>query len=192
MQVLLKHDFDKIWNDLWLHKTNHNQYEYKNSKRKFYTLKNGIAPLCLESIVKNTKPLYKHAEWGFPKGRRNLHEKNLTCALREFAEETNYTRQDVQLLDKMRPLSETFEGTNGVPYKHIYYVGHCLFPQVPQIESNNHEVGDIGWFTLSEALGLIRPRHHQRKEALESLHEQLKDLLKNEEALQNKPVNKTN
>ena len=181
IEFLLKNDFDKIWQSIWIHKNNVN--EFTNSKRKFELLKKSKSKISLNYLAKNVVPLYSHAEWGFPKGRRNLHEKNLPCALREFSEETNYTRHDVQILDKIDKMVETFKGTNGIPYKHIYYVGHCLFPQVPKIDSNNHEVGDIGWFSLKEALTLIRNRHSERKLALIKLHQQIIDLF--EEATNN-------
>ena len=80
---------------------------------------------------------------------------------------------------------ETFKGTNGIPYKHIYYVGHCLFPQVPKIDSNNHEVGDIGWFNLQEALSIIRNRHSERKFALINLHQQILNLFQEATEIQN-------
>lgn len=173
INFLVKNDFDKVWSSLWLHKNKHNINEYTQSKKKFELLKNNTTKLSLDYLSKNVIPLYTHPEWGFPKGRRNLHEKNLPCALREFSEETNYTRHDIQILDKMNKMVEIFKGTNGIPYKHIYYVGHCLFPQVPKIDSNNHEVGDIGWFTLKDALKLIRNRHAERKVALKNLHEEI-------------------
>ena len=44
---------------------------------------------------------------------------------------------------------------------------------------NNHEIGDIGWFTLEEALKLIRERHFCRKEVLSKLHKHLVGLLQN-------------
>ena len=40
-------------------------------------------------------------EWGFPKGRRNYQENDLTCGLREFEEETGYDKDNRYLLLKI-------------------------------------------------------------------------------------------
>ena len=47
------------------------------------------------------KPIYKTPEWGFPKGRRNLYEKDLNCALREFSEETGYSSKSINLIESL-------------------------------------------------------------------------------------------
>ena len=39
-------------------------------------------------INKEVPIVYESPEWGFPKGRRNMHESDLDCAKREFEEET--------------------------------------------------------------------------------------------------------
>jgi ADP-ribose pyrophosphatase YjhB (NUDIX family) len=129
IQSICQKDFDTLWNELWVHKHKYNQYEYKNSKTRFESLKQATDEFNLETICQKIEPLYTSPEWGFPKGRRNLHEKNLACATREFQEETSYSKNDIQLLDKLIPSQEVFKGTNGIPYKHIYFPAYCLFPK---------------------------------------------------------------
>ena len=77
-------NFDDVWNELWMNK-NTKQYrnEYDTSK-KFNLLKNGIKIDGLELNFKTLNesiPLYWDSpEWGFPKGRRNMKEKDKDCA----------------------------------------------------------------------------------------------------------------
>ena len=53
MEFLLSKTFDEIWADLWLHKTRHNQYEFKTSKKKFEALKKGPEPFSLKYLARN-------------------------------------------------------------------------------------------------------------------------------------------
>ena len=73
--------------------------EYCEAKIKFNMLlnpsvdENSDIPLDLDFYTKYIRPRWKKPEWGFPKGRRDKRaEENLTCACREFEEETVYNR----------------------------------------------------------------------------------------------------
>ena len=48
----------------------------------------------LDSIIEETygESDWTEQEWGFPKGRRNFQEKDYDCAIREFTEETGYSK----------------------------------------------------------------------------------------------------
>ena len=61
-------------------------------------LKNEEDELSLSFYVNNVIPAWKHSEWGFPKGRRNKLEDNMTCAIREFNEESDYNEDDYIVL----------------------------------------------------------------------------------------------
>ena len=65
---------------------------------------------------------WQEPEWGFPKGRRNSHEKDYDCALREFQEETGYDKNVLHNLQNVLPFEEIFTGSNYKSYKHKYYV----------------------------------------------------------------------
>jgi len=79
--------FSDLWCKLWK-KTSCSKFyekEFESSKKKFNKLKLGIdsdKKINLDFIVKNIKPKFNTPEWGFPKGRRNFHEKNIDCANR--------------------------------------------------------------------------------------------------------------
>merc|ERR1711871_1500448 len=172
IQKIGENNFSELWCKLWK-KTSCNKFyekEFENSKKKFNKLKNGIdgdININLEFIIKNTKPKFNTPEWGFPKGRTNYHEKNVDCATREFYEETSYTQDEYKLFDNVTPINEVFNGTNGILYKHIYYLGVDTSEKEAIINQNNihqiDEIGDIGWFTYDEAISKIRPYHSEKK-----------------------------
>lgn len=174
-------EFDELWTELWSHQQSavesseeaksFHYKEYLESKQKFEKLRNeNEEHLNLDFYVENVKPSYNYAEWGFPKGRRSFQESDLECAIREFNEESGFDHQEYLLLDKLQPLEEKFYGTNGVLYKHVYYIGLCTTNKVPEIDPKNinqiDEIGDIAWVTYEEAINLIRPHHTERKKIL--------------------------
>ncbi|AYV79540.1 MAG: NUDIX hydrolase [Faunusvirus sp.] len=175
IKLIATTEFKQLWDDLWRSSSNNKTYEHEfdMSRDKFYKLKNSTEKYNLEYFTDNIKPIYDVPEWGFPKGRRNYHEKNIDCAQREFAEETDFTYTDFKLLRKLYPLNEIFTGTNGILYKHVYFLAMCDNDKVPKINPKNksqfNEIGDIGWFTYTEAFNKIRPYHTERKRILNEL-----------------------
>ena len=171
--------FTELWCKLWK-KTSCSKYyekEFETSKKKFNKLKSGIdidKKINLDFIVKNTNIKFKTPEWGFPKGRRNYHEKNIDCATREFYEETSYKAEDYKLFDNVTPINEVFNGTNGILYKHIYYLGVDSSNKPAEINQENihqvDEIGDIGWFTYDEAISKIRPYYPEKKKLLNEIY----------------------
>lgn len=176
IQRIRDNTFDDLWNFVWGHKNKHNfQNEYLTSKDKFTKLKredNGN--LSLKFYIENVSPNWSYAEWGFPKGRRNNKESDLECALREFREESNFEDKDFIILDKIEPLEESLIGTNGVNYRHIYYVAMSVGNKVPEIDANNYiqncEIGDIKYFTYDEAVDIIRNYHVDKQKLLTILY----------------------
>ena len=147
--------------------------EYCEAKMKFTMLANPVendntVPWSLSFYTKYIRPRWDKPEWGFPKGRRDKrHEDNLTCACREFEEETGYKKGDYSVLNKIEPIEENLIGTNGIHYKHIYYLSlnNCekdhLFT-----DFDSYEIGDIKWFTYDEAINYIRDYHVEKKKIL--------------------------
>lgn len=168
-------DLSVLWHELWQNSSSNKTYEFElvQSEQKFNKLKNSEDDFNLEFYTKNIKPKFDTPEWGFPKGRRNLHERNLDCAKREFFEETGFNTNEYKLLENIHPLNEVFVGTNGILYKHVYFLAYCNNEKNPILDPNNHiqidEIGDIGWFTYEEALKIVRPYHTERKKILNEL-----------------------
>lgn len=148
--------------------------EYCEAKIKFNMLlnpsddENNDVPYDLFFYIKNIKPKWKTPEWGFPKGRRDKRsEENIACACREFEEETGYQENDYVVLNKIEPIEEKMVGTNGVVYKHIYYlaINHHDRDEVI-LNFDSHEIGDVRWFNYNEAMEHIRPYHIEKKRIL--------------------------
>jgi len=198
-EKILNNDFEYLWNNLW--NNNGNNSEYIEAKQKFELLKKGFYSkkndinifINFESLIKNSILLFDTPEWGFPKGRRNLKEKNIECAQREFEEETGLNIDLYHILN-MTPLEETYLSTNNLKYKHIYYIG-----QINDNESKiyidqtnlcqNIEIGDIKWLNFNESLNIIRDYNIEKKYILINLHISIKNIIENFIKISKKIIN---
>lgn len=123
------------------------------------TEKYNLATLLAESGDGHLQP-----EWGFPKGRKNFHEKELHCALREFQEETGYPATTLHVVDNICPFEEIFTGSNYKSYKHKYYLAEInesaahLRPHPQQ-----SEVSAMAWCTIDQCLRMIRAYNVEKK-----------------------------
>lgn len=165
-------EFDGLWQDLWQveHGKNY-QKEYADARAKFVRLQAGdMAALLAESASDLTQ-----TEWGFPKGRRNLQEGDLGCALREFREETGIQDGHIQVIDDMQPFEELFSGLNQVRYRHVYFAALFTDPHYrvhvdPTNLTQVREVRDVQWFDYDRAQANIRDVNVERKQLLERAH----------------------
>lgn len=147
--------------------------EYCEAKIKFNILSDSAdIPWNLYFYIKYIKPKWKNPEWGFPKGRRDkCAEENLTCARREFEEETGYNKDEYIILNKIEPIEEKLTGTNGVNYKHVYYLAmNDSDKTLNLLKYDVYEIGDIKWFTYDEAMSHIRPYHVEKKKILTMIY----------------------
>ena len=184
-EMLLTHNFYDLWNNLWeYNKKNNNNNEYKNSEAKFNILKKGYYTkkneinifINLETIIQNSRKVYNYSEpeWGFPKGRRNLKEKNVDCAKREFEEETNILPNEYHILN-MNPLEEIYLSTNYSKYKHIYYISQIndinkKLSLDPENINQKIEIGNINWYSFEEGYQKIRNYNIEKKNIFYTLH----------------------
>jgi len=162
--------FDFLWNGFWGQRANvpYIQKDRTNSRTHYRTLKN--TPVDnLEYIVTHVKAEHQIGEWGFPKGRRNRNETEQECAIREFKEETGYTERDIRVIDSIEPIVERFIGTNGIEYRHVYYVAEFASGSIPVPEITNEEIGEMRFMNFIDAMGSIRDYHIPRKQLLSSL-----------------------
>jgi 8-oxo-dGTP pyrophosphatase MutT (NUDIX family) len=179
IEKIKKYDFKELWCRLWKKTSCCKIYEkeYELSKRKFKKLKSLPSTsnyINLDFLTSHITPKFETPEWGFPKGRRNYHEKNMDCAMREFYEETSYSDKDYYLVDNITPINEIFNGTNGVLYKHVYYLAIDHSGKDAYIKKDNlhqvDEIGDISWLTYDEAVKKIRPYHSEKKKLLNEIY----------------------
>lgn len=168
--------FDQIWNDLWVCKESGIYVsEYERAKYKF-------GKLDLSSLPLDEPSQYHTQEYGFPKGRKNMNEKPIHCAVREFSEETGFCKNDIKIARDIEPLVETFIGSNGVHYTHVYYIAHVISDKVPGVNSKNRkqmeEVKKVGFYDFKEAYELFRDYDTQKKQILCDAHKLLLKKLK--------------
>ncbi len=160
--------FPQLWNHVW-GTPNPRSYrnDFEQSQEKFNEMKRtGL----LERLLAETTSLYPTPEWGFPKGRRNLYESDIDCAIRECSEETDLKRGQLQIFDSVEPLCETFYGDNKVFYSHKYYFAVVAPGTEVSINPLNphmtREIGAIEWLKVDEALARIRPENVEKRELL--------------------------
>ena len=154
--------FDYLWRELWInHRSKSFLNEYNPARDKFESID-------IDHYLETTQSNWTYTEWGIPKGRRNKSETNLSCAEREFREESGYSKKDYFVLDGDSPIIELFHGTNSEQYKHIYYLAgvsqNAVYPEINP--NNNNQAGEIrhvGWFTEKQALYLIRNYDEEKK-----------------------------
>lgn len=166
---LLTKSFDEIWRSLWLNpESRFYRNEYESAKKKY-------CKLNIKELMKMSTNSYDFTELSFAKGRRNMKETNIACAEREFFEETGYDKSSYDFIKNYPTIHEEFVGTNGVRYRHIYYLVKMKENiQPPRIDKTNivqmGEVQNIGWFTVDECLSLIRPYDIAKKDVIRKVN----------------------
>jgi 8-oxo-dGTP pyrophosphatase MutT (NUDIX family) len=182
--MIITSQFEDIWNYLWFQNensnNNKNNKEFYESKSKFNTLNDNN---FLRNYILSIKSIFNEQEWGFPKGRRKIKENDLDCAVREFYEETRIINNDIQVIYDILPFEEIFFGTNGVMYKHVYFVAKLKNNNV-NIKIDNscleqvREIRAIKWYTFNEVLSHIKCYNTERISLFKYASNKIKDFEK--------------
>jgi 8-oxo-dGTP pyrophosphatase MutT (NUDIX family) len=180
-------EFEEIWHLLWGSDTESSKryaHDRITSKQKLAELRAGIQLPTGESynlidLLRQEPVIYKTPEWGFPKGRREPHELDIQCAFRELEEETGITENELLKVVNVNPFIEQFYGSNGIHYRHSYYIAQYIGERKITFDALNpemaREIGNLAWKDLDEALQLLRPENLEKK----AIVIQLSNLLKN-------------
>lgn len=199
-------DFDTLWNSMWCRGSNQGQEtntrnfnkEFKEAREKFDVLRKGYKIISYDSkeeqfvdvssILDGTSSDFDETEWGFPKGRRNINEDDMSCAFREFKEETGINGKQIKICHEFKPLEEVFTGSNKIRYKHVYYIAKfngsdgtsslslssCSASSDAMFDPDNKiqtkEVKDVKWFSYQDAQEKIRGCNVERKELFKRLN----------------------
>ena len=171
-EKVLTLEFDDLVDRFIINKNNRQyKYEYQEAKDKFHRLRDSGK---LKEIIDKSPNQWTEPEWGFPKGRRHLKENDMECACREFEEETGYDETDYLIIHNVKSLEENFLGTNKIRYKHYYFLAKSCTDKVPEINKQNKtqiaEIGNIGWFSLQEALKKFRLYHKEKINVLKKAY----------------------
>jgi 8-oxo-dGTP pyrophosphatase MutT (NUDIX family) len=165
--LLTTSTFDELWKYLWGKAFVVKSYkiDYDTCEKRFEQIRGKM-----ETLVKNNPTQWDEPEWGFPKGRRNLYETDLNCAIREFQEETALKKNNFTVIQNTCPISETFFGSNKVHYCHKYYIAICDSSVEVEMKLDNfymaREICAIKWCSLDEATSKIRPDNVEKREIL--------------------------
>jgi ADP-ribose pyrophosphatase YjhB (NUDIX family) len=171
---ILTMEFQDLWKKLWGEFVGI-QYrsEENHAKEKFIQIKRGIqifdeGNYDLKSLVENSTTNWSMPEWGFPKGRRNYQETDITCAYREFQEETGYLKEQLNMITNIHPFEEIFIGSNYKSYKHKYYIAK-LISDDRSASFQTSEVSDMKWLTLAECKQYIRPYNLEKIQVIKDI-----------------------
>lgn len=165
--LILNNDFDKIWNIMWNIKTNRENKRYTREKE---LSKDKFNKLDIKNLISKINTKWTEPEWGFPKGRKNINERNLNAAIREFREETGYSPLSVDIVDNLVPFTEIFTGSNYKSYKHCYYLAKFNKKYNKNNGFQKSEISDMKWLTYSEAKKKIRPYNLEKLELLKNIN----------------------
>ena len=172
---LLTKSFDEMWCKLWNTPIG-SKYrgEENTAKDRFYQIKTGVKidnKMCtLKSLIENCTCCWDEPEWGFPKGRRELNERDLQCGMRECVEETGYNDESINIIQNLIPYDELFIGSNYKGYKHRYYVGYIDINSKPDKPYQESEVSDMVWLSYEDIKKKIRPYNLEKLEILKKVN----------------------
>jgi len=167
-------EFEELWHQLWGSDTESSQrYAHDRivSKQKLAELRGGIElpsgeKYTLSDLLRQEPAIYTSPEWGFPKGRRDPLESDIRCAYRELCEETSISEDEICKLTNVAPLVEQFYGSNGVHYRHTYYIAQYVGQRNVCFDLLNtdmaREIGNLEWVSIGKAYSLIRPENIEK------------------------------
>jgi 8-oxo-dGTP pyrophosphatase MutT (NUDIX family) len=173
---LTNHSFYELWELMWLERSNQHKSEEISSEKKFQFLKNDIE-YNLSKIIHESKTDWDDTEWEFPKGRRNINETDLDCALREFEEETGISKNEIILIENVLPFEESFIGSNNKAYKHKYFLA-TLSRDIQDYQLDLYqesEVSKLEWKTLDECFASIRPYNLEKQKLIRNINNILEE-----------------
>ena len=186
-------EFHDLWKEMWRKDDNDKNKnfnkEFNDSYCKFNFLKIGYFIsndknkifFDFNYILNNTLPIWEETEWGFPKGRRNINESNINCAIREFTEETGIHNKLITM-NNIKPFDEIFTGSNKIRYKHIYFIAelNCDYSNKDLFDPNNklqcREIRDVKFFSYQDVLDKIRNTNVERRELFKRAHSTINKL----------------
>ncbi len=155
-------DFNKLWYHIWLKIPSSDQSDsfyifYINCRSKFERLISKDGGRKLRSLI--CKAGSVELGWEIPKGRQEIDESEIDCAMREVAEETGILANEYHILHNIKPICMSHEDENTI-YVCKYFVGWTdKITHDPILNFNNpsqiSEVSDLRWIGLKEANTLV-------------------------------------
>lgn len=169
--------FRELWEDLWQQK----HLCYNNEYVKAHTAFRRLMGSEMFTDLLNGLPIsvWQEPEWGFPKGKRNISESPLQCAVREMHEESGlvYEKDYTSIGDDRnvpKQVTEMFQSTDKRIYRHIYFIyahsGVVDYVFSPTNRMQMREVSKIEWCTYADCLKNIRCYNVAKQKMLSNVH----------------------
>ena len=161
---IVEFPFMTLWTQLWGDGRDVHSPEFYDAKEKFEALNRA-------RLVYEYRSVWDEPEWGFPKGRRTRGETDVDCAIREFQEETNISRE-AYVLCRNLSFEEVFTGTNNVLYKHVYFIAFVkkdIDVAHKLTAMQKREISLVRWMSFGESRATIRPHYTRRMEILREI-----------------------
>lgn len=159
---LASQPFTRLWNSFWGSWKRDPQCgcesSFQGAQNAYSRLVNVCGARGLRGLVASVDEAASEQEWSFPKGRKMPLETDVSCAMREFQEETGFAPAHVHLFD-VPPYEEVFEGGNGILYRHVYFLSRLVDmrncpPLVPPHGSvRARETRHMQWFDFNDICG---------------------------------------
>ena len=141
-EQLLLGDFDTLWIDVW-GSVSIAQDMYRRGLSAYQRHRpDTIRP------TKSSEPIYE-----IPKGRPNMRESHIACAVREHAEETGIVPAQYVLSCPSARYTYYFKDM-GKLYKYVYFVGYADHPYRSDI--SNYEISQVAWMSIRDLKKLNR------------------------------------
>ena len=177
--LILQNDFEILWSRLFFSSRSR---DYNSSRIKFSILKGGYSLkaskklVSLDSLINKCDETFEDAEWFFPKGKRkNPHEEDQSCAIREFEEETSLSKDIINLTEKT--FSDAHYGSNRKKYKVKFWLAE-ITEDVPITVPDNHpEISNMMWLTYDECLNKFRNYENKKKSLMDKIHKEVSQKL---------------
>ena len=154
--MIESYSFDYIWHKIWQWKVVEED-KYNEYKQIF----NYIKDECIGYLFFNIDYKYEYPPWEFPKGKKNIKETDLQCAIRECNEETTLTEHDYYIFPNLQLFKDKYIGTDMKQYCNNYFIGelintHKLIYYKWNNDIMNNEIKKIGWFTYDKIIQLYK------------------------------------
>jgi ADP-ribose pyrophosphatase YjhB (NUDIX family) len=154
LELFKTQTFYSLWNTI--KKKHATKEDYNRAKYQFLKIK----PLFFNVLNSN----YDNPEWEIPKGKKKNNETCLNCALREFTEETKININNLFIFKNIKPLKETFIGTDNNYYTYIYYL--ALVKNNIKLNMRSREASIIDFCPIEFCLQNFRSYNKNRKKLL--------------------------
>ena len=160
-------DFDTLWDDFCVFEQSNMWSTLKDRcKLMFHQNMETYRDVFIRCMSSTSPDVLHTTTWHFPKGRAQHSESELACALREFEEETGFSRHQIWVLDRNKCMNELYIGTNGKTYRTVYFLAETgtLLPFPIKKQSSRSkirpfyhtdEIAQLTWATADEAKHLI-------------------------------------